>query len=53
MQFHWLWDQVNQLQFCIYSGIGEDNLADYFTKHHPSEWYRRMRPRYVLDTEDI
>ena len=53
MRFHWLRDRVNQLQFRIYWEKGEDNLADYFTKHHPSEWHRRMRPKYVLDTEDL
>ena len=35
-RFYWLLDQAEQGQFHIYWDTGKNNLADYFTKHHPS-----------------
>ena len=34
MQFYWVQDRVKQGQFHVYFGPSNDNLADYFTKHH-------------------
>jgi len=34
-------------QFQIYWKKGSDNLADYFTKHHPASHHQRMRSRYL------
>jgi hypothetical protein len=38
---------VEQKQFQIYWKKGSDNLADYFTKHHPASHHQRMRSRYL------
>ena len=32
---------------------GEDNQADYFTKHHPTIHHRRQRPYFVQDSFKI
>ena len=34
-------------QFHIYWSCGSDNLADYFTKHHPASHNRALRPFYL------
>ena len=36
MNLHWLRDRQNQKQFLLTWEQGLKNLADYFTKHHPS-----------------
>ena len=47
MRFYWIRDRVKQGQFVVYWRKGADNLADYFTKHHPTSHHRRMRPLYL------
>jgi hypothetical protein len=47
MRYYWVRDRVRQGQFIIYWQRGSDNLADYFTKHHPPSHHRRMRSRYL------
>jgi hypothetical protein len=34
MHFYWIKYRVKQGQFNVYWGLGYQNLADYFTKHH-------------------
>jgi len=43
MRFFWLRDRTNQQQFNLYWHKGDDNLADYFTKHHPATHHQKMR----------
>merc|ERR1711903_104982 len=43
VRFYWLRDRAEQGQFRIYWDAGKNNLADYFTKHHPPMHHRRMR----------
>ena len=43
VRFYWLRDRAEQGQFCIYWDAGKNNLADYFTKHHPPMHHRRMQ----------
>ena len=43
MRFFWLRDRENQMQFKLYWAKVINNLADYFTKHHPTEHHRNMR----------
>ena len=50
MRFYWVRDRVRQNQFKIYWRKGESNLADYFTKHHPTAHHRAMRPIYLHET---
>jgi hypothetical protein len=47
MRFYWIRDRVRQGQFIIHWKRGEDNLADYFTKHHPPAHHRRVRSHYL------
>ena len=36
MHFYWVRDRVRQGQFLMCWMAGENNLADYSTKHHPT-----------------
>jgi hypothetical protein len=47
MRFYWVRDRVRQGQFRIHWRPGAENLADYFTKHHPTAHHRRMRSTYL------
>jgi hypothetical protein len=47
MRFYWIRDRVAQNQFQILWKKGADNLADYFTKHHPPSHHRQMRQMYL------
>jgi hypothetical protein len=42
--FHWLRCRNAQGQFCYYWRPGTQNLADYFTKHHPTSHHKSVRP---------
>ena len=44
VRFYWLRDRVKQGQFFVYWESGKHNLADFFTKHHPPIYHKRMRP---------
>jgi hypothetical protein len=50
MRFYWIRDRVAQQQFQILWKKGADNLADYFTKHHPPTHHKQMRPLYLQET---
>jgi hypothetical protein len=52
MRFYWVRDRVQQQQFIVYWAPGKDNLADYFTKHHPASHHRLMRNVYLKPTPD-
>jgi len=51
MRFYWVRDRVRQGQFCIHWKKGSENLADYFTKHHPPAHHKAMRPTYLQSPE--
>jgi hypothetical protein len=51
MRFYWIRDRVAQKQFKICWQKGSDNLADYYTKHHPPAHHQRMRSRYLQQDE--
>ena len=44
MRFYWVRDRVKQGHFTINWKPGSMNLADYYTKHHPTSHHRRIRP---------
>jgi hypothetical protein len=44
MRFRWLRCRNAQGQFCYYWRPGTQNLADYFTKHHPTSHHKSVRP---------
>jgi hypothetical protein len=48
MRFHWVQDRVNQGQFLVYWAPGKNNMADYFSKHHPASHHQLVRPKYLL-----
>ena len=47
MWFHWVQDHIRQKQFDIYWKPGGDNLAYYFSKHHPTSHYINVRTIYL------
>jgi hypothetical protein len=49
MRFYWLQDRVELDQFRIHWKPGCDNLADYFTKHHPVRHHKEMRYVFLHD----
>ena len=44
VRFYWLRDRVQQGQFYIYWDAGCNNLADFYTKHHPPAFHTKLRP---------
>mmetsp|Transcript_6798 Transcript_6798/g.12795 ORF Transcript_6798/g.12795 Transcript_6798/m.12795 type:complete len:338 (-) Transcript_6798:2268-3281(-) len=49
MRFYWLKDRIAQQQFHVYWKPGNQNLADYITKHHPPAHHKIMRSKYLLN----
>ena len=49
MHLHWLRDQELRKVFQVEWEKGKDNKTNYFTKHHPINHHRMMRPKYVRD----
>ena len=47
MRFHWIRDRIVQHQFKVIWQKGIDNVADYFTKIHPTSHHRQRRHLYV------
>jgi hypothetical protein len=43
-RFYWIQGRVKQGEFTVHWLRGEQNLADYFTKHHPTSHHIKMRP---------
>ena len=48
MKYNWLRDHIAQEQFTIKWDKGVNNLADYFTKHHPPNHHKTLRSTYTL-----
>jgi hypothetical protein len=46
-RFYWIRCRSKQNQFRIHWKRGEDNHADYFTKHHTASHHHNMQPRYL------
>ena len=47
MRYHWIKDRILKKQFQLCWDKGSNNLADYFTKHHPPAHHMSMRPLYL------
>ena len=47
MQYHWLRDREAQGQFRIYWRPGKTNIANYFTKHHPTAHHVNVRSEFL------
>ncbi len=52
MCFHWLQCRDAQDQFRYYWRPGTQNLADYFTKHHPATHHKSVRPTILTAVND-
>ena len=50
MRYYWVQDRTRQKKLHIYWAPGDENLADYFTKHHPPSYHPKMRPVYLHET---
>ena len=46
MRYHWIRDQQQQQKIQVSWDKGENNKADYFTKHHAPIHHQRMRKIY-------
>ena len=47
MRFYWVRDRVRTGPFRVHWRPGQDNLADYFTKHHSPAHHRSSRATYL------
>ena len=47
MRFFWVADQVKNGEFDVQWHPGQENLADYFTKHFESRHHQEVRPWYL------
>ncbi len=52
MRCHWLRCRDAQDQFRYYWRPGTQNLADYFTKHHPATHHKNVRPTILTAVND-
>jgi hypothetical protein len=52
MSFHWLRCHNAKGQFCYYWRPGTQNLADYFTKHHPTSHHKSAHPTILTSVND-
>ena len=52
MHFQWLRCRDAQGQFRYYWRPGTQNLADYFTKHHPATHHNSVRPTILTAAND-
>ncbi len=52
MRFHWLRCRAAQDQFCYYWRPGTQNLADYWTKHHPASHHKSFCPQILTSATD-
>jgi hypothetical protein len=53
MRYFWVQDQVTLGKYKIYWNKGKTNLADYFTKHHPTSHHQDIRSVYIFDKDKI
>jgi hypothetical protein len=53
MQWNWLCDKATHEQLRSYWDKGLNINADYFTKHHAPSHHRDMRPKYVLNANQL
>jgi hypothetical protein len=52
VRFHWLKCRNAQGQFLYYWRPGTQNLADYFTKHHPISHHKSVHPTILTPAND-
>ena len=47
MRYYWIKDRIKKKQFKLTWRPGVDNMADYFSKHHPPWYHKKMRYKYL------
>ena len=47
MRFYWFCNRIKQKQFSIHWKSAKENIADYFTKVHPTAHHKRIR-KYIF-----
>jgi hypothetical protein len=47
MRYFWITDQVDRKFFVVLWHPGQENLADYFTKHFDAKHHKEVRPWYL------
>ena len=52
MRYYWIQDRENQKQFRIIWKPGDQNLADYNSKHHAPCHHQMVRPKYLHISEE-
>jgi hypothetical protein len=52
MQFHWLRCRSKQDQHRFYWRPETQNIADYYTKHHPTNHHKSFRPQILTSATD-
>ena len=53
MRWNWLRDRKTQQEIQPYWDKGSNNDGDYFTKHHPPEYHKIQRQKYILKNHII
>ena len=53
MRFYWLKDRESQGQFHYHWRPGKENMADYWTKHHPALHHQTIRPMILSNKKAI
>ena len=53
MRYHWVVDRCKQDQFKIHLKPSKQNLADYFTKHHPPTHHKHIRPLILHENQRL
>ena len=48
IRLHWIKDRIKQGQFELIWEPGQNNLADYLTKHHSGKHHQEVRPIYLF-----
>ena len=52
MRYYWIKDRIKQNQFKLTWRPGTENMADYFSKHHPPWYHKKMRYKYLQKPQD-
>ena len=53
MRFNWLQCRKAQEQFRFFWRPGEQNLADYWTKHHPASHHQNVRSEFLTKVQEL
>ena len=53
MRLYLVRNRVRQVRYLVYCSRGKDNLAEYFTKHHPTKHHFSIRSTYLLPADDV